>query len=108
MKPGVRVYAIYGSEGDKVEVFGPGVFLGKKVPGEDPSIPVPVGPLGDMVREAGLDNPLIRLDTGQYVWGCECWWGSEAAAMKHIGAQPTVVVDIDEVRAQQPREEKEG
>ena len=23
-------------------------------------------------------NPRLKLDNGEVVWGCECWWGSEA------------------------------
>jgi len=25
-------------------------------------------------------NPRMLLDSGERVWGCECWWGAEVAA----------------------------
>lgn len=34
-------------------------------------------PIEDRAREAAEAlrmNPLIKLDKGGYVWGCECWW----------------------------------
>lgn len=35
-------------------------------------------PLAEKILELARDmgaNPLIQLDAGGFVWGCECWWG---------------------------------
>lgn len=95
---GDRVLAIFGSQDDGVHVFGAGVYVGDKVPGEDPAIPLPVGFVAEM-RQPSNPNPLIKLDSGQYVWGCECWWGPEAEAMKRLEGQKIITDDIDAVRA---------
>jgi hypothetical protein len=33
---------------------------------------------------AGMLNPRITLDTGETVWGAECWWGDRGAILKRI------------------------
>jgi hypothetical protein len=33
-------------------------------------------------------NPKIRLDSGQELWGCECWWG-DAEQFDRTRKQPT-------------------
>lgn len=65
---GDRVGAILSKDGDTVEFFGYGVYLGDEIP------PHNVG--GRLL--SGAKNPKIRLDDGTIVWGLECWWGSEA------------------------------
>lgn len=98
-KPGDRVLAIYGTEDDGVRIFGAGVYVGDKVPGEDPAIPTPVGFIAEL-RPAGVPNPLIKFDSGKYVWGCECWWGPEEQALKQLEGKKVIVDDIDAVRAE--------
>lgn len=60
-KPGDRVGAISHTDHEKKEVhlFGFGIYEGMK--------PHP---------RLKMNNPLICLDNGGTVWGCECWWGS--------------------------------
>ena len=45
-----------------------------------------------MAARAGC-NPKIRLDTGETIWGCQCWWGAAADAspdkLAKIAAMPT-------------------
>lgn len=65
MEPvGSRVGAILGTDADKpktLNFFGYGVYDGD----------LPNGPMGQ------FPNPRITLDSGEVVWGCECWWGAE-------------------------------
>jgi hypothetical protein len=103
-KAGTRVMAVSHTEDDKVFVFGLGEYIGDKAPGE--GFPEPIGMF------AGNTNPCIKLDSGQYVWGCECWWGPVDAVKQKFGDREEVVLDIDkrreEIRAQQEEEETDG
>lgn len=95
-KVGDRVGAILGAKADEdtVEFFGYGVYEGDFVPEEA------IGFLAEMAREVKLKNPRIRLDSGQMVYGCECWWGAEEQIQKKLALYKTIkYVDIDEIRA---------
>lgn len=78
-KAGERVYAILSADPTLkvLKVLGEGVFEGNEVPGLE------CGGFGADLRSLGVTNPKIRLDSGEVVWGCECWWGKieGAAAM---------------------------
>jgi hypothetical protein len=91
-KIGDRVGAVQSAKGGVVKLFGFGVYEGDFVPTEA------VGFIADAAREAGITNPRIKLDSGKVVYGCECWWGSEAAVQKRFAGQKIVEVDIDAVR----------
>jgi hypothetical protein len=100
-----RVGAIHAQDGETVHFFGYGVLEGDMRPGDDDA-PLPGGLLGALVVETWRTNPRIRLDSGQYVWGCECWWGPEARVKKLLAAAEKVVdVDIDELRKKIASEE---
>lgn len=58
--------------------FGPGIYLGSH------SCPL----------LNGMNNPKIKLDTGEIVWGCQCWWGAESGAQKFIAGREVVAVAI--------------
>jgi len=98
---GERVGAIYGQGDGVVELFGYGVYEGD-FPFGDTKTTDPAGWVADMARTAGpLANPRIRLDSGQIVWGCECWWGLEDRIKQVCGAAREVrPVDIDQTRAE--------
>jgi hypothetical protein len=57
------------SNNETIRLFGFGVYDGDFIPAED-------------VRFLGMgvpfENPRITLDSGDVVWGCECWWGKES------------------------------
>lgn len=98
-KKGDRVGAILCGEeegGKKLLKFlGYGVYDGDEVP------PKGGGFMQDAMNETGNTNPKIVLDNGKVVWGCQCWWGSEAAVRKQIEeyekhGYETVVVDMEE------------
>jgi hypothetical protein len=89
---GDRVGALLKGEGDTVWLLGYGVYQGYQTP--DPSLGV---------KFFGLDldhpNPCIKLDSGQLVFGCECWWGDEAGVKQTVARYAKVIdVDIEEAR----------
>lgn len=88
MKKGIRVGAILGSDGKKVEFLGYGVYEGDFVPAKE------INP----VLNIGLPNPRIKLDSGKVVWGCECWWGPEDRIKASLDGKTVVNVDIDDAR----------
>ena len=75
MKAGDRVGAVASSKDGTVNIFGYGVYEGDEVP--PPDI---MGPFGPMTGK----NPKILLDSGEVVWGCECWWGAEEVIRNKI------------------------
>ena len=79
-----RVGAILSSDDRSVKFFGYGEHLGNRLP---PNFPMP--------------NPCIRLDTGQLVWGYECWWGPEDKIKAMIGEKTVEMVDLSD-REQEP------
>jgi hypothetical protein len=98
---GQRVGAIISSEEKKTYFLGYGVYEGD-FPFGDTSSTAPVGNVADMARMRGLPNPRIRLDTGQIVWGCECWWGPEEKIKEKLAAsgKEICLVDIDNIRSE--------
>lgn len=80
-KVGTRVGAICGKsdDGPHVLFFGYGTYQGEEVPGPDV-----FGPTGIKLCEYNIPNPKILLDSGEIVWGCECWWGDEADIKKAL------------------------
>lgn len=99
---GIRVGALLSSEDGVVDFLGYGVYLGDVIP-EDA-----VGWIAEMLRESQTTNPCIKLDSGKYVFGCECWWGPEEDFQK-ILAKATQVnhFDIEEVRKKHLEEQAE-
>lgn len=63
LKAGDRVGAILSQNAKECEFLGYGVYEGDH----------PV----EIIPGFSSDNPRIKLDSGEIVWGCECWWGSE-------------------------------
>lgn len=89
---GDRVGAIESADDETVRLYGYGVYLGEEVP------PAGIQLWGLDLCELGHRNPKIQLDGGKVVWGCECWWGSEAKIKQSIGKRKVICVDIDESR----------
>lgn len=102
--PGTRVGAVLSGDKDSINLLGYGVYEGDFVFGDTAST-APVGFLADGLREHGLPNPRIRLDSGQVVWGCECWWGPEDKVREMCEGREVVMVDIDARRAEYRRSE---
>lgn len=98
-KPGDRVGAIIGVEPGSfvVRFLGYGTYKGNRVP------PKSAGGLGEFLHKMKMKNPMIRLDNGITVYGCECWWDSENAMKKTIskwivGGYKIVKSEIKEMR----------
>lgn len=90
---GERVMAISHSENGTTYVFGNGIFLGDKEPNDDVVIMgMPFAEIKDQM--VGFTNPAILLDSGQVVFGCECWWGSEEKMKIKLEGQKIEMVDI--------------
>lgn len=92
---GQRVGAISHGDGDTVYIFGFGIYEGDFVPEDGAG-----GFIGAAARKHNVTNPRIKLDSGKRVYGCECWWGPEAAVRQRIEGKTVIERDIDEARAE--------
>lgn len=92
-KVGDRVGAVLSTKDGVVQLLGFGVYEGNEVPHG-----MNVGFLGQLSR-AGIPNPKIRLDSGKVVWGCECWWGSEAGLKRELESGRFAGMKVEEVDA---------
>lgn len=68
---GMRVLAVRDATATEVNIYGYGKYVG-----DEPC------PIFD-----GIPNPKIVLDSGEVVWGCECWWGAAEAAEQKLQIQ---------------------
>ena len=94
-KIGDRVGAILSSKDGVVDFLGFGVYEGEEIPEEA------IGWMADVLREANIFNPCIKLDSGKKVYGCECWWGDAEKVTAELSKYKEVHnVDIDNVREQ--------
>lgn len=50
---------------------------------------------GDLESPLGFPNPCIKLDSGETVWGFQCWWGPEDEIKKMAAGKEVVVVGLD-------------
>jgi len=89
---GDRVGAIQSANKEEVRLLGYGTFGGYKVP------PLESGGMGAGLHHAGYANPFIKLDSGEEVFGCECWWGPEDKVKEMIGERPVINVTVAEMR----------
>jgi hypothetical protein len=89
---GSRVFAISHSTCDSIYLYGFGVYEGDFVPVEA------AGWLAKSARELEHKNPRTRLDSGEVVYGCECYWGQEAQFAKISARLKIVNIDIAEAR----------
>lgn len=77
---GDRVGAIMSGNDSVVRLFGYGTYEGTQVPTRG------------YPKELGMENPTIKLDDGQVVYGFECWWASEEKVKKMIGNRKVEIV----------------
>ena len=96
---GDRVGAILSADKDSVRFLGYGTYAGRKVPHKG------AGGMAGMMAEVGLTNPRIDLDSGEVVYGCECWWGSATKIEEMIGDREVIKTSIDAVRAEHAKDE---
>ena len=87
MNIGDRVGAISHANETTVYMYGYGTYQGDEIPPKGTK-----GAFGIDLGEAGMSNPKIKLDNGNIVWGCQCWWGSESKVKEMIGNRNVEVV----------------
>lgn len=97
-----RVGAIYSidEQSKNIQFLGYGQFLGCEIPDEDA-----MG-VAETVRSSGSTNPKILLDSGEVVWGAECWWSNESEIKAEIeeykkAGYKIIETDITEERKKQ-------
>lgn len=93
-EPGMRVLAIASakwieSDGRRefvIRSYGEGTYRGETVPEGDAvrDFDALVGG-ASFLASVGATNPTIDLDSGETVYGCECWWGPINAAKQNLG-----------------------
>lgn len=49
-------------------------------------------------KTVGFPNPTIKLDNGEIVFGCECWWGPVDRCKKNWEGMRYVTVPVAEYR----------
>lgn len=79
-EPGTRVGAIKRADANTVYLYGWGTYQGSE-------IPEPRHPLLRLLAEAGVETPRIELDSGEVVYGAECFWGPAATIQSWIGSR---------------------
>lgn len=105
-KEGDRVGAIIGSNDDgSVDYLGIGTYLGWKKPSEFPEEDRPVGFFGDEITKQDYENAVIKLDDGNIVWGCECWWGGIEAMNKSLEGKKLIQINMREYRKKYKEEQ---
>jgi len=97
-KVGDRIGAILSADEKTVKFLGYGVYEGDFFP--DSAKGFLADSYKEIKQEEGVEliNPRLKLDNGDVVWGCECWWGAEEATKQSIGDREIVVVKISEIR----------
>jgi len=75
-----RVVAFQSYDENEVRLYGYGEFIGYK--------PCPF--------LSGIPNPMIVLDSGKVVWGCQCWWTDESKTEAIIGGRKVVNVEVED------------
>ena len=83
---GERVGAILKVDNECLWLIGYGTYLGREIP-----------PFG-LLKDLGVKSPKIKLDSGEVIWGFECWWGREEDIKKLEGMLKVIKVDIGEIR----------
>jgi hypothetical protein len=84
---GIRVGAMLSATAD-----GLCNFLGFGVKTEE----VPPSEVSDFHFKHQITNPKITLDSGDVVWGMQCWWGDESRFREKLSKYKTInLVKID-------------
>jgi len=93
MQKGDRIGAILSrNEDGSINLLGYGVYAGDCIPAEA------VGFMADGLKAAGAVNPCMKLDNGDVVYACECWWGPEDRIRKMIAGAVVKNISINTIR----------
>ena len=79
----MRVIAIQSTEDGVVYSYGEGEMIKNQIPDIPP------------FNTLKIENPCIKLDSGKYIWGFQCWWGEKEKVITKFGNNH-VIVDIEE------------
>lgn len=99
---GERVGAILSSDNGVVKFLGYGLYEGD-YPYPGTVVPIFEDVFGEDTEEHRrtyeelchqFDNPRIKLDSGDYVWGRECWWGPVARIKERFLDKATTVIHV--------------
>lgn len=84
----MRVVAIESLKNGVLRTYGEGELIKDQVPDMNP------------FKDLNITNPCIKLDSGKYVWGCECWWGETEKFEKKYGSdiQERIIVEPSNVQ----------
>ncbi len=85
IKIGDRVGAIESSNEGRIKFYGYGTYQGRLVP-KDKNVQF----MGVSLKAINQPNHCIKLDNGELVWGCECWWGSEEKVKEMLAKAKTI------------------
>ena len=91
---GARVGCFLSVVGNRGLFLGYGTYVGDEVPPNEGTASL-TGYLSGLRRM----NPKIVLDSGDVVWGCECWWGPEDETKAEMAKMVQVIpITIAEAR----------
>lgn len=76
-----------------VSFLGYGEYTGESLPDEG------LSGFSEILRKSGVKVPRIVLDSGEVIFGCECWWDEEYKVREVLSnSQKIVQVSISEYR----------
>ena len=101
-KPGERVGAILSANDKVLRLLGYGVYEGDHVHEDE------AAGIATVLRSEQAKNPRIKLDNGDVVWGCECWWAPEARIKDQVAGYEENGWEIREVAIADARAESEA
>lgn len=87
-----RVGAIHTFKDKTIEFFGYGVYLGDEIPPSDITF------LGMSIKDP---TPKLQMDSGDIIWGCECWWGDVEHIDRELEGKKIIEVNINDIRSKQ-------
>ena len=90
MNIGERVGVVLSAHDGVVKFLGYGTYEGSQIPETDD-----IKFAGLSLKSANISNPKLKLDNGDIVWGCECWWGPEEKIKRALETAKEIInVDI--------------
>ena len=82
----MRVIAFKSFKDGVMKSYGEGEYVGYRIPNTE------------LFKSFQITNPCIKLDSGKYVWGLMCWWGSLEIFKEQYGSfiKETIIIEPDE------------
>ena len=79
----MRVGALQSFKDGILCYYGEGSLLNDKIPDAPP------------FNTVNISNPCIKLDSGKYVWGFECWWGELEKFKSEYADKATEIIMVE-------------